>query len=36
VLEDGMTAIFQANTPVNQLPSLLAEMDAMAQEISQK
>jgi ABC-type glycerol-3-phosphate transport system substrate-binding protein len=36
VLEDGMTAIFQANIPVNQLPSMLAEMDAMAQEISKK
>jgi hypothetical protein len=36
VLEDGMTAIFQANTPVNQLASMLAEMDTMAQEISKK
>jgi ABC-type glycerol-3-phosphate transport system substrate-binding protein len=36
VLEDGMTVIFQMNTPVDQLPSVLAEMDAMAEELSNK
>jgi ABC-type glycerol-3-phosphate transport system substrate-binding protein len=36
VLEDGMTVIFQTNTPVDQLPSVLAAMDAMAEELSKK
>jgi ABC-type glycerol-3-phosphate transport system substrate-binding protein len=36
VLEDGMTVIFQTNTPVDQLPSVLAEMDLMAEELSKK
>ena len=34
VLEDGMTVIFQTNTPLAQLPSMLAEMDAMAGEMN--
>jgi ABC-type glycerol-3-phosphate transport system substrate-binding protein len=36
VLEDGMTVIFQMNTPLNQIPSVLTEMDSMAQEFSKK
>ena len=36
VLEDGMTVIFQTNTPVDQLPSVLAEVDAMAEELNKK
>lgn len=34
VLEDGLTAIFQDNTPVDQLGSVLAEMDATAAELT--
>ena len=33
VLEDGMTVLFQENLPLNKLPDLLVEMDAMAQEL---
>jgi multiple sugar transport system substrate-binding protein len=33
VLEDGMTVVFQKNTPVEELPFVLEEMDAMAQEL---
>jgi multiple sugar transport system substrate-binding protein len=33
VLQDGMTVLFQTNQPVDQLPSVLDEMDAMAREI---
>ena len=33
VLEDGMTVIFFTDTPLDQLPSALAEMDSMAEEI---
>ena len=33
VLEDGMTAIFKTDTHLNQLPSMLAEMDKMAAEM---
>ena len=36
VLEDGLTVIFQTNTPLNQLPSMLVEMDLMAEELSKK
>jgi len=36
VLEDGMTVLFQTNLPVEQLASVLEEMDAMAQEVSKK
>jgi len=36
VLEDGLTVIFQTNTPLNQLPSMLAEMDLMAEDLSKK
>ncbi len=36
VLEDGTTVIFQKNTSVDQLPSALTEMDAMAEELSKK
>jgi hypothetical protein len=32
VLEDGMTVLFQENLPLNKLPDLLVEMDAMTQE----
>jgi len=34
VLEDGLTTVFQANTPVAKLPSILAEMDSTAQELN--
>jgi ABC-type glycerol-3-phosphate transport system substrate-binding protein len=34
VLEDGMTVVFQTNTPLNKLPSMLEEMDAMAAELN--
>jgi ABC-type glycerol-3-phosphate transport system substrate-binding protein len=30
VLEDGVTALFQSNTPLDQIPALLTDMDAMA------
>jgi multiple sugar transport system substrate-binding protein len=33
VLQDGMTVLFQKNTPVDQLPAVLDEMDAMAREV---
>ena len=36
VLEDGVTVIFNTNTPVDQLPSVLTEMDSMAKELSDK
>ena len=34
VLEDGVTVIFQMNTPVDQISSALTEMDSMAQELN--
>jgi ABC-type glycerol-3-phosphate transport system substrate-binding protein len=34
VLEDGLTTVFQTNTPVAKLPSILAEMDSTAQELN--
>jgi ABC-type glycerol-3-phosphate transport system substrate-binding protein len=34
VLEDGMTVIFRTNTPVDQLASVLADMDSMAEELN--
>jgi ABC-type glycerol-3-phosphate transport system substrate-binding protein len=34
VLEDGATVIFQMNTPLDQIPSALTEMDSMAQELN--
>ncbi len=36
VLEDGAKVIFQTNVPVDQIPSILAEMDATAKEINDK
>ena len=36
VLEDGTKVIFQTNIPVDQIPSVLTEMDAMAKEIGNK
>ncbi len=33
VLEDGLTVLFQMNLPVDKLPSVLEEMDSMAQEL---
>jgi ABC-type glycerol-3-phosphate transport system substrate-binding protein len=33
VLEDGMTVFFQAALPGDKLPSVLEEMDSMAQEL---
>jgi ABC-type glycerol-3-phosphate transport system substrate-binding protein len=33
ILEDGMTVFFQDNLPVDKLPSMLDEMDSMAQEL---
>jgi multiple sugar transport system substrate-binding protein len=33
VLEDGLTVIFRTNTPVDQLPASLADMDAMAEDL---
>ena len=36
VLEDGMTVLFQTNLAVDKLASVLEEMDAMAQEVSEK
>ena len=34
VLQDGLTTIFQTNVPLAQLPSVLTEMDSMAQELN--
>jgi len=34
VLEDGLTTIFQNDTPIAQLPSILTEMDTLAGELS--
>ncbi len=34
VLEDGAAAIYQANTPLDQIPSVLTEMDSMAKELN--
>jgi multiple sugar transport system substrate-binding protein len=34
VLEDGATVIFQMNTPLDQIPSALTDMDSMAQELN--
>ena len=34
VLEDGVTVIFQMNTPLDKIPSALTEMDSMAQELN--
>jgi multiple sugar transport system substrate-binding protein len=34
VLADGLAVVFQANTKVDQLPSVLDQMDAMAQELN--
>jgi len=36
VLEDGTKVIFQTNIPVDQIPSVLTEMDSTAKEISDK
>lgn len=36
VLEDGTKIIFQTNIPVDQIPSVLTEMDSTAKEISDK
>jgi len=36
VLEDGMTIIFQATTPMDQIPNELTDMDNMAEELSNK
>jgi ABC-type glycerol-3-phosphate transport system substrate-binding protein len=36
VLEDGTKAIFQSNIPIAQIPSVLAEIDSTAKEISNK
>ncbi len=33
VLEDGLTTLFQLNLPVAKLPSVLEQMDSMAQEL---
>ena len=33
VLEDGLNVLFQENLPVDKLPDLLTQMDAMAQEL---
>jgi multiple sugar transport system substrate-binding protein/sn-glycerol 3-phosphate transport system substrate-binding protein len=33
VLEDGMTILFQMNLPAAKLPSVLEQMDSMAQEL---
>jgi len=35
VLEDGLTVIFRMNTPADQLAGILAEMDAMAEELNE-
>lgn len=34
LLEDGMKVIFQTNLPVDQLPSILAEMDSTSKELN--
>ncbi|HTX91516.1 MAG TPA: extracellular solute-binding protein [Anaerolineales bacterium] len=34
VLEDGLSTVFLANTPANKLPAVLAQMDAMAQDLN--
>jgi multiple sugar transport system substrate-binding protein len=34
VLEDGLAGIFQANTPIDKLPGVLEQMDAMAKELN--
>jgi ABC-type glycerol-3-phosphate transport system substrate-binding protein len=36
VLEDGTKFIFQTNVPVDQIPSILTEMDSTAKEINDK
>jgi multiple sugar transport system substrate-binding protein len=36
VLEDGVDVIIRMNTPLDQIPSALTEMDAMAQELNKK
>ncbi|HEY5268947.1 MAG TPA: extracellular solute-binding protein [Anaerolineales bacterium] len=36
VLEDGTKGIFRTNVPVDQIPSVLTEMDSTAKEISDK
>ena len=36
VLEDGTRVIFQTNLPLDQIPSVLTEMESMAKEISEK
>ena len=36
VLEDGTKVIFQTNIPVDEIPSVLTEMDSTAKEISDK
>ncbi|HEY5269513.1 MAG TPA: extracellular solute-binding protein, partial [Anaerolineales bacterium] len=36
VLEDGTNVIFQTNIPVDQIPSVLTEMDSTAKEINDK
>jgi ABC-type glycerol-3-phosphate transport system substrate-binding protein len=36
VLEDGTNVIFQTNIPVDQIPSILTEMDSTAKEINDK
>jgi multiple sugar transport system substrate-binding protein len=36
VLEDGLTVIFRTNTPADGLASVLAEMDAMAEELNKR
>jgi multiple sugar transport system substrate-binding protein len=33
LLEDGTLSIFRLNVPVDQIPAVLAEMDAMAEEL---
>ena len=36
LLDDGTKVIFQTNTPLDQIPSILIEMDSTAKEISSK
>lgn len=36
VLEDGAKVIFQTNVPVDQIPSILTEMDSTAKELNDK
>ena len=33
ILEDGMKVVFLGNLPVDKIPSVLEEMDSMAQEV---